>query len=66
MVRNRPKCAPCQLPRAPSPSSTIVWIAWAAEASPVTGISSGMRSGTRQYRAEACAFGEPTKTCPSP
>ena len=57
---------PCQSPRAPSPSWTMVSIAWAAEASPVTGTSSGMRSGTRKYRGDACAFGEPTKTCPSP
>jgi hypothetical protein len=44
----------------------MVSIAVTAEASPVTGISSGMRSGTRKYRVDACAFGEPTKTCPSP
>jgi hypothetical protein len=53
---------PCQCRRAPSPSSTMVSIAWTAEASPVTGTSSGMRSGTRKYRVDACAFGEPTKT----
>ena len=51
---------------APSPSSTMVWMAWTAEASLVTGISSGIRSGTRKYRVDAYAFGEPTNTRSSP
>src|SRR5215469_8075836 len=60
--RNLPKWAWRQSPRAPSPSSIIVSMAWHAAARSVTAISSGQP----KYSSVACARGGPMKTRCSP